>query len=235
MAKTLLDGVNEVLKRVNVIAGDSQEFATLTDSPRQHWIDLAVQVWNEMNENLYSLTEIPMPQETTESSITLVADDRDYTLASDLVQLHFPLHDETNGQFIEEFPGGYKKLKDSQSYPANETGLPYWGAISPVDGTLYLDKLPTSVEAGRVYVYRYDKDISMSAASDAFPYTDAVFRAMVPAVAERWREEKQNKMDKAKFNRQFAIAARLLRQTQPRNKWTPARSASHVSDPFHAD
>ena len=47
MAKTLLDGVNEVLKRVSLIQGDNAILTDLTDSSRQVYIDVAVQVWNE--------------------------------------------------------------------------------------------------------------------------------------------------------------------------------------------
>src|SRR5690606_17922535 len=103
-----------------------------------------------------------------EGTITLVANDREYALADGLVQLHWPLLDETNGQYITPYPGGFMQMKIDQPYPDNETGLPMFGAINPQNGELYLDKLPTANEAGRVYTYWYDKDISLSAAADEF-------------------------------------------------------------------
>lgn len=48
MAKTLLNGVNEVFKRIKLIQGDAAALTSLTDSARQHSIDLAIQIWNEV-------------------------------------------------------------------------------------------------------------------------------------------------------------------------------------------
>ena len=44
MTKTLLNGVNDLLKRVKVIAGDTGTLSTLTDSAKQAYIDTAIQV-----------------------------------------------------------------------------------------------------------------------------------------------------------------------------------------------
>lgn len=229
MAKTLLNGCNEVLKRVNMIQGDSGSLTSLTDSGRQVYIDLTVQLWNEVMESMYSMSNIPLPLELTSDSITLAASDRDYSLASDLVQLHFPLIDTTNGQYINEYPGGYLQLIEDQPFPSNYTGLPRLGAISPVDGTLYLDFIPTSDEAGRVYTYQYDKDVSVSAAADTFPFTDAVFRALVPAVAERWKQERQQMFNEATYRKAMSTAVRLLSRKQQNNTWGPRR-ISNVGD-----
>lgn len=232
MAKTLLNGVNDLLKKVQMIAGDSGELSTLTDSARQHWIDLAVMSWNEAVEQLYSLTHIPQPQELGENTIVLVSGDRDYALQTDLVQLHFPLIDETNGAYILEHPGGYLGLVNAQLYPNNYTGLPTYGAIRPTDGQLYLDRIPTSAEVGKTYKYRYDKDVSLSAAADAFPFTDAVYRALLPVAAELWKLQKENKSFEGLSVKSFARAARYLTTTQPRRTWTPEVYHGQSTDPF---
>src|SRR5690606_12032341 len=101
--------------------------------------------------------------EQAEGTITLVDGQQDYALEGDLVLLRWPLIDKTNTQFISEFPGGYNAILLFDPEQDN-TGLPHWGAISPVDAKLYLDRKPTSVEAGRVYTYQYDKDTGMAAA-----------------------------------------------------------------------
>lgn len=232
MAKTLLNGVNDLLKRVQIIAGDSGELASLTDSARQHWIDLAVQCWNEAVEQLYSLTHIPQPQELGESTIVLASGDRDYALAADLVQLHFPLIDETNGAYILEQPGGYLGLVSSQLFPANYTGLATYGAIRPTDGQLYLDRIPTASEVGKTYKYRYDKDVSLSLAADTFPFTDAVYRALLPVATELWKLQKENKSFDGLSRKSFARAARYLTMTQPRPTWTPEIYQGQSTDPF---
>lgn len=233
---TLLEGVNEVLKRVGLIAGESGELLTLTDSARQRYVDTAVQIWNELLEDLYSAADKPLPKELAEGTLTLVTDDRDYAMESDLVQLHWPLLDSSNGQYITEYPGGFMQLKIDQPYPDNETGLPMFGAISPINGELYLDKIPTSNENGREYTYWYDKDVSLSEASDTFPFTDPVFRAMVPAVAEVWSKRHNNKFNDEHFNSSMGRAARLLTRVQQRTSWNPRTvPALNVTDPFNAN
>lgn len=219
MAKTLLNGVNEVFKRVGIISGSQGELTSLTDSARQRYIDIAVQAWNEAVEDLYTTMDQPMPQELQEDTLTLVQDDRDYALAVDLVQLHFPLLDETNNHYIFEFSGKYLDLVNSQPNPSGYTGLPHFAVIRPTDGQLYMDRIPRSEDAGRVYKYRYDKDVSLSAFDDTFPFTDATFRAMVPAVAQIWMRDERNNFDQPYFAASIGRAARTVSLQQPRESW----------------
>lgn len=210
---TLLDGVNAVLKRVREI-DSSGELSSLTDSARQVAIDIAVMVWNEAIEDLYQLSSTPYPQEQAESTITLATGDRSYALASGLLQMRWPLIDKTNNQFIWEYEHGYNGLLllDPEQ---DDTGLPLWSAINPVNGELHLDRAPTSVENNNVYTYQYDKDVSLSLAADTMPFNDAVYRALVPAVAELWRRDAEKKFDGPLFKVSRARAAGYLTQTQP--------------------
>lgn len=217
---TLLNGLNAVFKRVGLIAGDSQELATLTDSARQHDVDIVVQAWNEAISELFTVSSRPLPKEQAESTITLATGDRSYALAADLVQMRWPLIDKTNNQYITQFPGGYNAILilDPEQ---DDTGLPHWAAISPVDGELYLDRAPTSVENGRVYTYQYDKDLTMDAAADVMPFSDAVYNALIPAVAEIWKRDRRKEVDGTYMNISIGRAARLLTQNQPRSDWSP--------------
>lgn len=232
MAKTLLNGVNEVLKTLSYINGDAAALTTLTDSARQRVIDLTIQKWNEAVDEIYSVTNLPKPNEAVEATITLATDDRDYSLATGLVQLYFPLIDETNGRYILEYEGGYLGLVNNQPIPANETGLPQYGAISPVDGTLYLDKIPTSNENGLVYKYRYDTDLVVSSATDTFPFKDAVFRAMVPAVAELVKGGLGKGFDEDLFLLNLGRASRFLIQKQQKDSYLPRRASVNPTDPY---
>lgn len=220
MAKTLLNAVNDILKRTGRIAGDSGELDSLTDSARQKWIDNAVQVVNEGIEELYSSSGVPLPNEQAEGTITLAANTRAYTLASDLVQLRWPFIDKTNNQYLTEYPGGYDAMLVNDP-EQDDTGLPHWGAIRPTDGKLHLDRDPTSVEAGRVYTYQYDKDISLSLAADTFPFSDAVYRGMLPAWVQLWERDNNNEFDNALFRASIGRAARLITQLQPREHYNP--------------
>ena len=220
MAKTLLECVNEVLKRVKIIAGDSGELSSLTDSARQSPIDVAVQVINEGIDDLYSTAEMARPSVQAESTITLALNTRNYSLASDLVRLRWPLRDKTNTQWITEYPGGYNAMLDGD-IEQDDTGLPYYGVIRPTDGHLYLDRAPTSVEAGRVYTYQYDKDVSVSDAADTVPFSDAVFRAMVPVWAQLWKRDMRGDFDGDLYRLNVGRAAGLMTQVMPRTSYSP--------------
>lgn len=215
---SLLDAVNETLIRLQLIDSENA-LTTLTRSARQNDIDVIVQVWNELTDQLYSRTGVPKPNIMSEASITLVTDDRDYALDSELVRLFFPLHDKTNGNYITEYPGGYLKMQEDQPQPANFTGLPVAGAIRPDDGELYLDRLPTSNENGRSYTYRFEKDGELTEAGDTFPFTNKVFRAMVPAAAQLWRLERKGEFRNGVFRASMGRAARLLSRTPPSQSW----------------
>ena len=220
MAKTLLNGTNEILKRVGLIAGDAGLLTTLTDSGRQVAIDVSVQVINEGIEELYTTSELPMPNEQSSNTITLVTATRNYTLQTNLVTLRWPLIDRTNSQFIHEFPGGYNAmlLRDPEQ---DDTGLPHYGAIRPTDGALYLDVAPTSVENGRVYTYQYEKNLALSAAADTVPFNDPVFRAMVPVWVQLWKRERRNEFDGDLYNVSMGRASRLLSLLPARTSYSP--------------
>lgn len=215
--KTLLNAVNETLKRVKVIQSD---LASTTDSSIQTEINATIQVINEGIDELYSYAKKGMPNEQASSTLTLVLSQRDYALASDLIVLHFPLIDETNTQFIYEFPGGYDDmlLLDPEQ---DDTGLPYYAAINPTNGQLHLDRAPTSTEAGRVYTYQYEKDLVLSADADTVPFNNAVFRSMVPVWAQLYKRERQNEFDQPLYNAGLGRASRYLSLVEPRKSYSP--------------
>lgn len=220
MAKTLLNGVNEILKRVGVISGDAGTLSSLTDSARQRPIDVSVQVINEGIDELYSVSNKDKPKGQAQGSITLVNGTKSYAMAADTNLIRWPLIDRSNSQFIQEYGGGYSKLllDDPEQ---DDTGLPYFAAINPVTGYLTLDRTPTSTEAGRVYYYQYDKDLELSVLTDEVPFDDPVFRAMVPAWVQLWKREMRKEFDEILFKASMGRAARMLRKVQPRSHYSP--------------
>ncbi len=232
MSKTLLDCVNEVLKKKSIIAGDSALLTSLTDSARQVSIDLAIQCVNEGIDEIYSISRTPMPTQFKESTITLLTSTRAYTLPTDLVRIHWPLVDETNTQFIWHYPGGYEGLLllDPQQ---DDTGLPRYGVISPTDGKLFVDRAPTSVENGKVYQLRYDKDPGLSGATDNVPFNNTVFRAMVPVWAQLWdRERRSEAFDAVVFKASLGRTCRLLTEELPRESYNPRQVRNRNPLPF---
>jgi hypothetical protein len=220
VAKTLLDGVNECLKRVNIIAGDAAALTSLTDASRQHPIDLTVQVINEGIDELYSSSHITIPGEQKESTMILIDGQREYDLATDLVELKWPMIDKINTTFLFKYPGGYDGLLllDPEQ---NDTGLPYWGIISPVNNKLHLDRTPTSQENGRTYTYQYEKDLELTSASSPMPFSNAVFRAMVPAWVQLWKREMRNEFDVTLYKMSLGRASRFVTESKQRTTYSP--------------
>jgi hypothetical protein len=220
VAKALLDCVNEVFKRVNNIQGDAAALTSLIDSARQHPIDVTIQVINEGIDELYSQSHVDLPNDQAESTITLVNGQRSYPLATNLTELKFPLRDKANTLFIWQFPGGYNALLDLDP-EQDDTGLPFWAAISPVDSKLFMNCTPTTIEAGRVYTYQFLKDLALSIATDTVPFNNMVFRAMVPAWVQLYKREMKNEFDEALYKANIGRAARQLTELEPRSSYSP--------------
>ena len=222
---TLLDAVNAVLDRVGLIAGDAGKLTSLTDSGRQRGIDLAVQVIGEGVDELFTTSQVDQPLGQGEGTLTLLTSIRSYPLNSDVVRLRFPMIDRTNSQYILDFAGGYNAIliyDPQQIY----TGLPHYGAISPVTGQFYVDRIPTSQENGRVYQYEYDKEMTLANATDVLPFNVAVLRAMVPAWAQLWKREIRGakEFDQAQFGVNLGRASRLLTMKEQRDHYSPRAS-----------
>lgn len=218
--KTLLDGVNEILRRTGDVAGDASLLTSLTDSARQVSIDIAKQVINEGIDEIYSIPGMSRPAQLKEATVTLLTATRAYSLATDLVRLHWPLIDKTNTGYIWRYAAGYEGLllRDPQQ---DDTGLPTSGAIRPTDGKLFLNVAPPSADNGKVYTYQYDKDTGLSVLTDNVPFNDSVFRAMVPAWVQLYMRDRRGSFDAAIFKASFGRACALLSEEEPSESYSP--------------
>lgn len=229
MTKTLLNGVNDVLKRTGVIKGNSGDLVSLEDTQRQVNIDLAVQAWNETILELFDLSDTPMPNEMATQAITLVTNDRDYTLNSNVVTIRWPLRNDTTGFQVQHYPNGWEGIQEDQYLPNNYTGKPSFACIRP-DGLLYFDKIPTSAENGLTLTMYYDKSIIMSVFTDVFPFNDTVYQYLISAVTEKIKmgrdeqSEARYKISLSKYNSMLGQAARKLSMLPRLNYWTPYRT-----------
>lgn len=223
MPKTLLEGVNDVAKKLQIIAGNSGDFTSLTSLPHQHSVDIIIRNWNVGMEDLYSTSHVAYPAELSSTDITLVTGQRDYQIPSDLITIRWPLHDTSNGQYIQEYRGGYQKLRVSQQEPDTFTGLPDHGVINPSNNQLYFDRIPTASENGLVYELLYDKDVSLSTQNDEFPFNNAVYRPMVDVVAELSRRDLRNRFDLTFHDKRMSQASKYLRKTIPKKTYLPIK------------
>lgn len=234
MSKTLLNCVNDVLKRLGHIKGNSGELTSLTDSQRQVVIDLTVQSWNEAIIDLVDSVGDAVPKAVGSSTVTLATNTRDYAFATDFVKIRWPLQDTTNGRYIDEYPGGYEQLLRDQPIPGNIKGLPTMAAIRPTDGHLYVDATPQSTENGLVYTYLYDKVMILTLYTDTFPFSDEVYQMMIPAVAELVKWDREKELNSPLYKLRMAQAAGLVSENEVSHQWGPDRGSSmNSSDPLN--
>ena len=218
MSKTLLNGVNDMLTRVGIVDANGT-LSSLTNAGKQLFIDLSVQVWNETVDEVCNMMGIPHIAETGSSTITLVTSTREYALPSNLVQIRWPLIDQTNGRYIDEYPGGYQQMRVDQQIPADWTGMPYYATINPTTGYLRMETAPESTENGNAYDLFYDKDLVMDTYDDTFPFSDATYRALLPVVTEGWERRKRNDFDIEEYRKQLSRALAFANKVNRRSHW----------------
>ena len=234
MPLVFLDAVNETLKRVGVIQGDAGELVTgtgtddeFTDSARQTDIDLAIQIWQESMHELLSLGLFA--NEASTATLTLVAGQREYTLATDAVFERFAgktedtrvLRGATTGLIVSLYPGGYDKMLVDQPVATDYTGDPGRYAISPVNGDIRLDAEPTADNAGDTYnaLIETVQSLTSTMATEAFLWSDTVTNALIPVVAETHNRKQKKEFDAEQFRRSLTRAASIARKDQRRTRW----------------
>lgn len=219
MAKTLLNSVNEICKKMGWVNTGSA-LSSLTDSGKQQFIDHAVQAFNETIDDLYTRAGLPRPNGVSSATLTLVTDDRDYDLGiTDMSRIIWPIIDEDNDYYINEYPGGWHHLYQDKPLAADWTGRAEYAVVRPTDGQLLLDLTPTSDENGLTYTVYYEKDNELSLAADTVPFNDIVFRAVIEAATEKVRFNRNSGAEAVVYNAAVAKAARLLTQVMPRDHW----------------
>ena len=229
---TLLEGVNVVLGKVGAL--NNGELTTLTDSSIQRWINVAVDAWNDVIDDLYELTPRVRPNAIKSSTITLVQGQREYALHSNLVKIRTEYHliDETNNDIIEFQPDAHQAFTFSD-IEVDDVGNPHLATLNPENGRLLLDKDPAADDAGKVYKYRYEKDLELTDATDEFPFANAVYRALRDATTEKWKFEIRNEGNQEVYDRALARAAAKLTKMPKRMHWGYKHVRPRVMDPFH--
>ena len=219
MAINFLTAVNESLKRAGVIEGATGELSSFEESSIQVSIDRMLQIWNELLTFCYNITGEPFPIETIQSTITLVDQQREYTLPTNLLRINYPLINENNGQQIFEFQGGFSRMRKLQLQPANFTGRPIRATINPSTGDLRMDTVPQSDDAGEVYQLYYDAEQFVKFENDTFPFPDTCVRELVSAAATIWRDDKGQGTNGPAARQNLAIAISLIPQSQLRQRY----------------
>lgn len=219
MAKTLLNGVNDVLYRLGYVSSTGA-LASLTDTGKQLFIDQAVQAWNQTIRRLYMKAQQPLPNAVGSTTLTLATGDRDYDLGlTDMSRIIWPIVDEDNDYFIREYPGGWMALYQDKPLATDWEGRAEYAAIRPTDGQLLLEYTPTADENGLTYTVYYEKDLLMTLAADTVPFNDGTYQDLIPAVAEQLKQIRNMSPDFGIYRISMADAAKSLTQNYPRDRY----------------
>lgn len=219
---TFLAAVNAVLKRVGVIQGSSGELSSFTDAARQQDVDICLEIWNEIIDELFRVGVLP--QETAEGTLTLATSQTSYSFSSDMsitdfVKMASNPFDSTNENILTEYPGGWRALFMVDRSDRN--GQPRHFAINTSNGNMEIDATPTSDENGDTYTFLYEKSQNLTSTTDTFPFEDDVTRTLYPAVGQAWKRERNGEFDEGLFMFAMARAAHMINPTEQKRRWGP--------------
>jgi hypothetical protein len=166
---TLISAIGRLLENNGIVRGDTDLPTTLTDLQHGATIRLARNaIQDELNE-LVSDAVIPYEHAATGSIVT-VANTRSYSLPTDFIRMFGRgyLYESTSNLQFTEFAGGEIKLQ--ATYPDYKTALG-----NPVNW--YFDLTTTKKIAfwpipseAKTYTFDYEKDVSVTLASDTLPF-----------------------------------------------------------------
>lgn len=166
---TLITAIGRLMENAGIIRGDTDLPTTLTDLQHGATIRLARNaVQDELNE-LIADALIPSEHAGTGSIVT-IAGSRSYSLPSDFIRMFGRgyLFETTGKVWIPEYPGGEAKLQvvynDYKTAPSDPI---VWYPDLTTTKKLAFWPVPQSA---KTYTFDYEKDVSVTAASDALPF-----------------------------------------------------------------
>lgn len=166
---TLIGAITRIMRSEGIIRGDTDAPTTLSDLQHGATINMAaIAVQDELNE-LVSDELIPYEHSTTGSIVSVVGQSS-YALASDFIRFFgvASLYDSTNKIRIYEYPGGEEALQQSFfEYKTTQGNPQAWYFDATTTKKIGLWPVPSSV---KTWTYDYEKDVSVTSASDTLPF-----------------------------------------------------------------
>lgn len=230
MATTFLQAVNRILRTCAVIRGDTDTVSSFSDT--QHNASLNLAIVATQNELIRLASDRLIPAErVTSGTITLVANTRTYTLASDFTRFYGTPHfyDSNSNTQIYEYPGGLEKLQTDIFTYATDSGSVTWWYWEPGDTKqVGFFQLPTS--SGTILSYQYEGSILISLVTDNLPFhNDDENYMFIEMAARRFKflfEDVKNELDiQAVLDRDVtyrsskAALINLVRGTKPKRSY----------------
>lgn len=224
---TFLDGLNRLLRINSVIKGNDDKVVAFTDTDHASDIELGqIAIQDELND---LISDHFIGYEDAQTSFTSVASTTTYALATDFIRFIGKnpfLYDSTNNVQIFEYPGGKDALRHDVPNYATQTGDPYWWYFEP-DTTKKISVYPTpdSSNAGKVYTYDYEKDVSISAATETIPFANTItYQSFISMAARRFffmlAQKPLGELNKdSTYSNAKSRLVNLMRHKNPRNRY----------------
>jgi len=196
---TLLQCINRILRMNTIIRGDTDEVQTLSDTQHNASLNLAIVATQNELIRLTSDRLIPSERQTS-GTITLVASQRTYTLASDFTRFYGDEHFyvSSGNQYMTQWVGGLPALQAQIYTYATDTGDPNWWYWEPTSTKkVGLFQVPNA--SGAVWTYEYEGSVFVDEAADTLPFHNDEESYMFTEMAARrfkylW-EDIKNELD----------------------------------------
>lgn len=212
------------MRSEGILRGDTDAPTTFSDLQHGATISLAqMAIQDELNE-LLSDTLIAYEKSTT-GSVTTVASTRSYSLPSDFVRFFGTPVLLTGTTQLFEYAGGEAKL--ALAFPAYKTdaGTPSWWYFDlTTTKKIAFYPVPT---AANVYTFDYEKDVSVTNASDTLPFHNEMeAQAFCRLAARRFKylyQEKEiaNLIQDPEYQKARSTLAALMSGKNPVGNWAP--------------
>jgi hypothetical protein len=217
---TALNILNRALRDAGEITSDLTSF---TDTSRQAMVDRAIEAMNEVHDELQDLMAL-LPQADSEGTLTLVTNQREYTVGATFGQMADDvMRDTTTGFRLFPYHGGYEQLILDQPIPGDNKGSPNFWVFNPTNGKFRLDNSPTAGENGRAYTYLFEKDTRLSAVTDKFVFNDKAMNRAIPAIVQVWKRKSDRDFDEVAYNKSLARAASIINPMPADNSYGPPK------------
>lgn len=185
---TLLDVVNNVMRRVRLIDSQDEVLLDFDDNRLRVDVDMIIDAVNDTIRYIYDYGKIP-PHVVQTGTITLSATQRGYNAPDDFHRMvSESFIDQVKGHRLCEYPGGFKQLFEDQLVPDNYQGQPLYWAISP-SKNIRLDKVPGPEFDGDEYSFLYEAQLNFVLHTDVLPMSEMTIRDMTPAIVQMYKKD----------------------------------------------
>lgn len=170
---TLISAIARILENHGIIRGDTDSPTSLSDLQHGATIKIARNAIQDELTEVVSDRLIPYEHAATGSIVTVVGT-RSYGLPSDFVRMfgRAGLYYASGNYQIFEYPGGEEKL--SVTYPDYKTAQSnpiYWYFDATTTKKIAFWPVPSTVQT---YTFDYEKDVSVTSASDTLPFHNEI-------------------------------------------------------------